>query len=193
MLAHLIKMLLLLLVALVISEKIWFVRFDLYYFKMKIKIENSTKLITMMGNDTSLELSLQDSYFRLSIWQSDNVNIFSLKKNTSNVFHFERKIDNFLVDGRNFTKLYSEGNIERLNFTYLAAYSPVLSFSNSQYDELIVTPNSVGCKEFNLDYLYGVVAIPFIIIVLSVYKKVKEKLDRDLNIVLDTLDLEVSI
>ena len=185
------KMLLLFLVTLVASEKMWFVRFNLDNFEIKMEIENSTKLLTMVGNDTSLELTLKDAYFRLTLWQSDNVNVYSLKKNESDVFVFERKIDCFLVNGQNFTKLYSEGKIGMLNFTYLAAYSTVLSFSNSQYDELIVTPAIATCKEFNLEYLYGLVAFPFILIVLSVYKRLKQKLDRDLNIVLDTLELEV--
>ena len=182
-------MLILIVVTLVSCQPLWFIRFNIEQFKIKMGIGNSSRLLTMKGNDTSLELTVRDGYFRLTLWQSNNVNVYSLKKNESDVFVFERKINDFSLNGKNFTKIFGEGEMGMLNFTQLAAYSSVLSFSNSQYDELMVTQCVESCKEFNLQYLYGLIALPFVLIALSVYKRLKQKLDRDLNEVFETLDV----
>ena len=146
----------------------------------------------MKGNDTSLELTLQDGYFKLTLWQSNNVEVYSLKKDEFDAFVFERKINNFSLNGQNFTIIFGEGEMGMLNFTKLAVYSNVLSFSNSQYDGLTVTQCVEPCKQFNLQYLYGLIALPFVLIALSVYKRLKQKIDRDLNEVFETLDVTIS-
>ena len=142
------------------------------------------------SDDTSLELALKDGYFRLTLSQLDNFELYSIRKNNSNTFVFERKINLFKLNGQNFTKIFSESEIEYLNLTQLAAYSNVLSFSNNQSDDLMVTHCISSCNEFTPEYLYGLIAIPFILIGLSIYKRVKQKLDRDLNAALEELDID---
>ena len=183
-------MLFLSLVTIVSCETLWFAHFNLEYFKIEMEIDNTSKLITMVGNNSSLELKLQDDYFRLTLSQLGNFELHSVRINNSdsNTLVFVRKNSLFQLNGRNYTKIFSEGEIEYLNLTRFAAYSHVLSFANKQCDDLMVTRCISSCDTFTPEYLYGLIAVPIILIALSTYKRIKKKVDRELNEVLETLD-----
>ena len=116
----------LLLVTLVSSEKMWFAGFNLNYFEIRMEPGNLTKLITMVGHNSSLELTAYPDYFRLIISDSDYYAMSSIKRNYMGSLIFERKFDLFTINRDNFTTFFSDGDIKSLNFTDLAVYA----FSN---------------------------------------------------------------
>lgn len=165
-------LLLLILVCPVITRKPYIAEIDLTYFKIEMTPYNTSRILTMFSDNSTMQLAKHDNSYGLSVgFYFYNVTI------SPDYLVFKKDGCQFYLNDNVFD-IGPAPHCTDFNVTAIELDQYIVAFSNIKKD----TDSVINCEQvLNPEYFLMLLGFPIIVAALSMYKRLKSKLVRQIE------------